>query len=256
MKKRSRLDFWKGFLSAALVFGCISSAMAASGTVRFSQITLAMNGSAVFSEGESLTASNGQPIPSSISYIDETGGGTTYLPLAYISRLLDAPVHWDAATGIVSLGTLKGIGNGAASATGQGNDATSLPLTRAGQKAGPFTEVDPITAGGFPILERTEYRSMADYKVNTPVNPDNGRYISVTITNNGTDSLVLMLGREYTVGRELISTQVPAGQTVTRTLRVEQTNDGLMPWLSVRVSYYGAMSQTMDFDLSAAQFNP
>ena len=98
MKKQSRLNFWKGFLSATLVFACISSAMAMSGTVNFSQVTLAMNGRAVFSKGESLKASNGQSIPSSISYIDETGGGTTYLPLAYVSRLLDTPVSWDGTT--------------------------------------------------------------------------------------------------------------------------------------------------------------
>lgn len=255
MKKRSRLDFWKGFLSAALVFGCISSAMAASGTVGFSKVTLAMNGNAVFSKGENLTTSGGHTIPSSITYVNETGGGTTYLPLVYISRLLDTPVHWDAATGTVSLGTLKGVSGGTISEVGQGDTAASLPLTRVGQKAGPFTEVNPITADGFPILERTEYRSAADYKIKTPVQTNNGNYISVTITNKGADSLVLMLGREYTVGRELISTQVPAGQTVTRTLRVDQTSDGLIPWLSVRVSYYGAMSQTMDFDISAAQFN-
>ena len=255
MKKQSRLNFWKGFLSATLVFACISSAMAMSGTVNFSQVTLAMNGRAVFSKGESLKASNGQSIPSSISYIDETGGGTTYLPLAYVSRLLDTPVSWDGTTSTVSLGTFKGINGEGISVTEPGKESSSLPLTREGQVAGVFTEISPIKADGFPILEKTEYRSTADYSVKTPVQTSNGDCISVTVTNKGTKSLVLMLGREYTVGRELISTQVPAGQTVTRTLRIGQENDGLMPWFSVRLSYYGAISQNMDFEISAVQFN-
>ncbi len=255
MKKQSRLNFWKGFFSAALVFGCISSAMAVSGTVSFSQVTLAMNGRAVFSKGESLKASNGQSIPSSISYIDETGGGTTYLPLAYVSRLLDTPVFWDGTTGTVSLGTFKGINGEGISVTEPGKESSSLPLTREGQVAGVFTEISPIKADGFPILEKTEYRSTADYSVKTPVQVGNGNCISVTMTNKGTNGLVLMLGREYTVGRELISTQVPAGQTVTRTLQIGKVSDGLIPWLSVRVSYYGAMPQNMDFTISAVQFS-
>lgn len=67
MKKVNKTGFLKGFLSAALVFGCISSALAASGAVSFSQVRLAMNGNVVFDQSESLTASNGQPIPSSIT---------------------------------------------------------------------------------------------------------------------------------------------------------------------------------------------
>lgn len=255
MKKINKTGFLKGFLSAALVFSCISSALAASGTVSFSQVRLAMNGSAVFSEGESLTASNGQSIPSSITYTDAAGGGTTYLPLAYVSRLLDTPVSWDGATSTVSLGTYKGVASGGASLILDTDDGGSLPLTRVGRKAGPFTEVTPIQSEGFPILERTEYRSAADYKFNTPVQTGNGNHISVTITNKGKDHLILMIGREYTVGQELISTQVPAGQTVTRTFKVDQTSDGLRPLLFAQVSYYGAMSQDMDFEISATQFN-
>lgn len=255
MKKQSKTGILVGFLSATLVFSCIASALAASGTVSFSQVRLAMNGNVVFSEGEILTASNGQPIPSSITYTDTVGGGTTYLPLAYISRLLDTPISWDGTTDTVSLGTYKGVGTGGASSTGEQDDGSSLPLTHVGRRAGPFTEVTPIKSEGFPILERTEYRSTADYKFNTPVQPGNGNHISVTVTNKGTDHLILMIGREYTVGQELISTQVPAGQTVTRTFRVDQTSDGLKPWLFAQVSYYGALSQDMDFEISATQFN-
>ena len=255
MKKVNKTGFLKGFLSAALVFGCISSALAASGTVGFSQVRLAMNGNAIFNQGESLTASNGQPIPSSITYTDASGGGTTYLPLSYVSRLLDTPVSWDGATNTVSLGTYKGVASGGASIVENPDDGGSLPLTRVGRRAGPFTEVEPIQSEGFPILARTSYRSTEEYEYDTPVQVRNGNHISVTITNRGTDRLILLVGREYTVGQELISTQVPAGQTVTRTFRVDQTDDGLSPRLYAMVTYYSGMSQDMDFVISATQFN-
>lgn len=254
MKKTNKTGFLKGFLSAALVFGCISGALAASGTVSFSQVRLAMNGNAIFDQGESLTASNGQPIPSSITYTDAAGGGTTYLPLACISRLLDTPISWDGATHTVSLGTYKGVASGGASLILETDDGSSLPLTRMGRKAGPFTEVEPIQSEGFPIMAKTAYRSAEEYKYDTPVQAHNGNHISVTITNKGTDHLVLLIGREYTVGQELISTQVPAGQTVTRTFRVDQTNDGLSPKFCAVVTYYSGLTQDMDFEISAVQF--
>lgn len=255
MKKVNKTGFLKGFLSAALVFGCISSALAASGAVSFSQVRLAMNGNVVFDQSESLTASNGQPIPSSITYTDAAGGGTTYLPLSYISRLLDTPISWDGATNTVSLGTYKGVASGGASLTENPDDGGSLPLTRVGRKAGPFTEVEPIQSEGFPIMARTAYRSTEEYEYDTPVQARNGNHISITITNKGADHLILLVGREYTVGQELISTQVPAGQTVTRTFRVEQTDDGLNPRFYAMVTYYSGLSQDMDFEISATQFN-
>lgn len=254
MKKQNKTGFIKGFLAAALVFGCISSVLAVSGTVSFSQVRLATNGNAVFSQGESLTAGNGQPIPSSITYTDAAGGGTTYLPLSYITRLLDTPISWDGVTNTVSLGVYRGVSSDGLSIVEQ-DDGSSLPLTRVGRKAGPFTEVEPVRSEGFPILARTEYRSAEEYEFDTPVQTGNGKYISVTVTNKGKDHLILMIGRKYTVGQELISTQVPAGQTVTRTFRVDQTSDGLSPRFYAMVTYYGALAQNMDFIISAAQFN-
>ena len=255
MKKNGKISFFSGFLSATLIFGCISSALAASGTVNFSQVKLAMYGRAIFSQGDSLTAGNGQSIPSSISYTDAAGGGTTYLPLSYVSQVLDTPVSWDGTTGTVSLGTYRGVANGTAASTTTQDDGSSLPLTRPGRKAGPFTEVEPIQSEGFRILPKTEYRSTTDYNFDTSVDDNHGKYISVTITNKGQDHLILFLGRDYTIGNEFISTQVPAGQTVTRTLRIDGTNDGLKPRFHTRVTYYGALSQDMNFEISATQFD-
>ena len=54
--------------------------------------------------GSTVTASNGQQIPSSILYTDAAGGGTNYLPLRTISELLGIEVGYDAATKTAYIG--------------------------------------------------------------------------------------------------------------------------------------------------------
>ena len=104
MKRKILVSFLAGTLSATLIFGGITTALAASNTVTFNGVNLSMNGEAVFGKGEYLETSAGQQIPSSILYTDETGGGTTYLPVACISKLLNISITWDQATNTVVLG--------------------------------------------------------------------------------------------------------------------------------------------------------
>ncbi len=245
----SKKNFIAGFLSAILVCSCVTGALAASGAVSFSQVTLAMNGNAVFSEGDTVKAGNGQPIPSSITYTDRAGGGTTYLPLSCISKLLDTPVSWDSKTGTVSLGTVRGVSRGGGVA-GAATDGSELPLNRVGRKVGNLTEVSPIAAPGLDILSRTEYRSQSDYTRTVSVSKE---YVSVTVTNRGEGILVLQLGREYTVGHELLSSQVPVGQTVTRTFKVDRSSEKSSK-LDIRATYYGGIGN-MDFVITATQFD-
>lgn len=104
MKRKNWPSFFTGMLTAALLFGCMTTALAASGAVSFNRVTLSKDGEVIFSKGEFLETSAGQKIPSSILYTDEQGGGTTYLPVAYISSLFGEPVAWDGETDTVLLG--------------------------------------------------------------------------------------------------------------------------------------------------------
>lgn len=57
------------------------------------RVNVRLNSEEVFAQGEELRTDAGQAIPSSITYTDETGGDTTYVPLSYLSRLLDTGIR-------------------------------------------------------------------------------------------------------------------------------------------------------------------
>ncbi len=94
MAKRNWSSFAGGLLCAVLLLGCTAGALAASGKVSFNGLNLAMNGGTLFHKGEDLTLDSGEKVPSSILYEDESGGGTTYVPLAYVSRRLNLYASW------------------------------------------------------------------------------------------------------------------------------------------------------------------
>lgn len=103
MKKTNFRAFCAGILTTVVLLGCVSGALAASTSdnIFFNSVNLCMAGEAIFSRRQNLVLASGEEVPSSIVYTDSTGGGTTYLPLAYIAQLLDVPVSYHAPTGTV-----------------------------------------------------------------------------------------------------------------------------------------------------------
>jgi hypothetical protein len=96
--------FVAGMLTAAVIGGLGVGALAASGTVTFNVSNLQLNGQQISAKGENYTLASGQQVPASITYTDETGGGTTYLPVRRIAELLGVDTGWDNATGSVTVG--------------------------------------------------------------------------------------------------------------------------------------------------------
>lgn len=96
--------FLAGMLTAAVIGGLGVGALAASGAVTFNASNLMFNGQQISAKGEGYTLDNGCQAPASITYTDEKGGGTTYLPVRRISELLDVETGWDGATGSVTVG--------------------------------------------------------------------------------------------------------------------------------------------------------
>jgi len=251
-------SFLSGFLCAAVLLSCTAGVLAASGTVSFNSVGLKANGKTLFSQDQELTNDAGRSIPSSIVYQDEAGGGTTYLPLAYVARLLDTPVGWDGKTGTVLLGrTFTG-----GFQIGLGSEETSsldqMPTNSAGSQIAPFTEIEPRLPQedepqSLPI-SHTVYRSVDGYEDTFGVNRANGKYVSVTVTNHNDFPLLFRLGRSYNLDQKTVSTQIPAGQTVTRTVEVGES-DLLVsnPSLLVFVGSNGQWSE-IDIEIEAVQF--
>ena len=254
-KKRPVIPFLSGVLATVLTMGCVTTALAASGLVQFSPVGLQLNGKAIFAAGDSVNTESGQSVPSSIVYTDEAGGGTTYLPLRTIANLLDVPITWDGAETTVVLG--RGDGGGVTVEPGTGESAwDSLPLHQAGKTAGPFAEVQPdARKGGIMLLEETQFRSGSDFSRDIPFVGANGRYVSITVTNNGTQPLLFQAGHLYATGRDMLASQIPAGATVTRTFEALESNAAIQPRFGVDISTGSGDGGTVDIQISAVQFN-
>lgn len=254
-KNRPVIPFLSGVLATVLTMGCVTTALAASGLVQFSPVGLQLNGKAIFAAGDSVNTENGQSVPSSIVYTDEAGGGTTYLPLRTIANLLDVPITWDGAETTVVLG--RGDGGGITVEPGTGASAwDSLPLHQAGKTAGPFAEVQPdARKGGIMLLEETQFRSGSDFSRDIPFVGANGRYVSITVTNNGTQPLLFQAGHLYATGRDMLASQIPAEATVTRTFEALESSAAIQPRFGVDISTGSGEGGTVDIQISAVQFN-
>lgn len=94
--------FLSGVLCATLVFSLALSALAISGNVSFNLSAIKFDGVVVSEAGEGYTLSNGCVAPASITYTDEKGGGTTYLPVRRIGELAGVTIDWDGAVVVKS----------------------------------------------------------------------------------------------------------------------------------------------------------
>lgn len=95
--------YLSGVLTTALILGTAVTALAVSGTVSFNRSPIKFNGEIISAAGEGYTLSNGCEAPASITYTDEKGGGTTYLPARRIAELMGVGIDWDPATGAVTV---------------------------------------------------------------------------------------------------------------------------------------------------------
>ena len=117
MKKRFP-SFLAGAATALALTALATSALAASGQVSFNFAGVALDGEMKITAGSDITAPNGQRVPGSILYTDETGGKTNYLPIRTISELLGVEVGYDSATRTVLLGEQTVPSAAAAAETG------------------------------------------------------------------------------------------------------------------------------------------
>ncbi len=105
MKEHKRIGtFLGGFVTALALAACLTTALAASGTVSYNFANVALDGQQKITAGQDITAANGQKVPGSILYTDAAGGKTNYLPIRTISELLGTEIGYDSATKTVLLG--------------------------------------------------------------------------------------------------------------------------------------------------------
>lgn len=271
MKKRIP-TFLSGALAAALVFSLGLSALAVSGQVSFGGVDVALLGKQVLAADGTTTASNGQEIPSSMTYTDGAGGGTVYLPMRRIAELLDAAIDYDATSKTIYIGGVpKDAGDiditapdgntvGAGPAAGQ---AIPTYIISDGTNMGPFGLAEAKQPengeGSQTLLDQARFQSTSDFDWSFHCRPASGKYVSITVTNNDASSdeeLILNLFHDKTVGpKECVpAVYIKPGETVTCTFEVGDGATELNCDLGMDLTFATAAPYTMDATISAVQF--
>jgi hypothetical protein len=123
--------FIAGIISTLIVMVLIIPAMAESlQQIRFNMVNIELNETQITAKDQDYTLDSGVSVPNSLSYIDENGGSTTYLPLRKLAELLSLNVDWVGETGTVVLNSidkneLEG-GEDEMNEENQGNSISSL----------------------------------------------------------------------------------------------------------------------------------
>lgn len=258
--------FLLGILLSLSAFSLTDSAFAApSGQTAYNQAGIRIFGQSVIKAGDSFRASNGQDVPSVITYIDGAGGKTNYLSVRQLSELLDMEVAWNAEENSVDIATwngkassltvnvLEGTGE---NMTATAEDGTPIPITvgaqtnpaqpQFGVSHGAFQEIDPATVntsaeptgiflqdaqitgtlGGFPT---------AAYNFH----PAAGKHVVFKVTNNGATEQTVTVSRITTVasGRTepFTAVSLAPGATLTRAFSISEDSSRLERTLEFKV---------------------
>lgn len=184
----------------------------------------------------------GAKIPSTISYTDELGGNTTYVPLRQLAERLNMEIEWDGTDNTVRLdpGYLVNLYNSG--------------IHGAGTKIGPVAEVVPQKEHeGNTLLKETNYQSKDVYKTTLAVNAKKGNYVNITVTNHDIYPIELTLGYNAEDCTLTIPRQVPAGETVTRTILLDESA-AENELIQVFAGYSGDFTRPVNLTVSAVQF--
>lgn len=246
MKKRNYLSFFSGMATALALSACLTSALAAAGAVDFNTVNLSFNSKQVLTQGETIEASNGARVPSSILYTDEQGGGTTYLPVRYLFETLGMPVDWDGSDHMIAVQV-------------DGDYALNLLGTKRSSHAKfqAFTEIDAVQPdGGKELLKTKTYQNDAGEAYEATVVPRKGKgnLISITVTNHDPRKAVQFdLGTNVNDTHILLPVRVPAGESVTRTVEITDFDalDNCPVYISI--SCPADINRALDLEISAVQ---
>lgn len=123
MKKWNWNSYIAGMLMVALLAGVGGVAGAASTTnrVSFNAVNIGTSTSTIAGKGNGYRLSNGSLVPYSITYTDDTGGGTVYVPLSKFSEYTGTEVSWDGANNKVILDVDASIPYNSYTGTNSGN---------------------------------------------------------------------------------------------------------------------------------------
>lgn len=234
--------FLSGILVGVLLTACITGAVAVGGSLREGNTAVVVNGSVLLAAGSTVQGNNGAPIPSTVLYTDALGGITHYVPVRAFSEALGMDVVWNSGTKAVEI-------------TAAGDAATAvLPLNLPGVQYGnAFEEIAPITDRDGQRLQTIPSHIGTALNTYLQVDQEKGDTISITVTNRGTAPIQWSLGVE-SADQSFGVTRVPAGTTVTRTLKSIMPKGKELPQISINVGNAAEITREINLSMTIDQF--
>ncbi len=140
-----------------------------------------------------------------------------------------------------------------------------LPKTpEYGTVGGPFTEIDPAAVN----LKRAPYVLLLDGKISKSdtgftemlwMTPENGKYLVMTVKNDGDTALCVNVMRPYAisqgVGENFTSVKVASGETLTRVFEIADDADELQSCLKLAVNTGGTIGGQTNATVAVEQCN-
>jgi len=237
-KQKTNLGNWKPFVSGmcamALLVSLTGTAFAAAGKLEIGTGGIVVADQVKVKPGTEYAA-DGKQIPAVVTYEDASGETHNYVPVEMISDYLDIPTSWSEKRNSVVLGpTSEGAVYQIFTDTDPVNpirdSIVKSPVL--GARVGPFTEIDPKTVdmseGPKGIMEdETKVETYTGFDTEDYINPQNGKHIVLTITNNGSSKVISRAGRAFMyVGYDALSrVEIEPGQTLTRAFAIDDDAD-------------------------------
>lgn len=246
-----------GALAALISTVAVSAASGSNGNILFNQAGIARFGKTMVEKGSSITAPNGQTVPSVITYTDPTGAPTHYLPVRTIGELMDANVFWDAEKSRVMIG--KAPGDVSVSVGEVAEDAwAAAPVL--GTKAGLFTEVAVSTLDSSWQRTTAPYRMKAAFEnglVNYEIPGYPGQISYVSVTNNCDDAQRVYICRKPSVACEgdykyFTDVKIMPGETMKRAFLLDESASSLQTTLLMTVT--GENSNVSNLTIECATY--
>ena len=219
--------FFSGALAMALAVSLIGSAAAAAGKLQIGSAGVVVLDQVKVEPGAQYTA-DGSSIPAVVAYEDLTGKTHNYLPVQMLAEYFNIPVTWSEKRGSVVLGSTMENAQLEARIYREGEERPKNPATPAlGKTLGPFTEVDPRTVdtSARPTGiddDKTRVQTVTGYTTGGYFISENGKYIVLTVTNNGQTPVTCLAGRTPMFGsfEHFPSVDIEPGRTLTRAFAV------------------------------------
>ena len=222
-------QFMAGMLTVVLIASMAGTALAAGGKLQVGSAGVVVLDKVKVEPGGTYTVGKEQ-IPGVVDYQAANGKSYHYLPAQMLTDYLNIWNNWSEKRKSVVLGaTMEGVELEARVVTKEEALNERPKTAELGVSVGPFTEVSPslVDTTKEPtqvIDDKTRAQSITGYGNSGIFLPENGKYILLTITNNGTTQVRCQAGLPLRLGvwDRFPSVALDPGKTLTRAFQIAE----------------------------------